>query len=215
MDPDFWHRRWQKNEIGFHESEGNGLLKDYFEQWALPSNARIFVPLCGKTKDIAWFLSKGVSVVAVELNETAVIALFNELEVTPKVDSQGSLISYSFENLLVYVGDYFALTASDLGHIDGVFDRAALVALPESLRTRYAEHLLAITHNIRQFLVSYDYDQSLFSGPPFSVTLDTVHRVYASYYAITQLYRGKLAGGFRGEDEVFEGLYLLEPLPLG
>ena len=28
MEPDFWHRRWKKNEIGFHENEGNTLLTD-------------------------------------------------------------------------------------------------------------------------------------------------------------------------------------------
>ncbi|MFB0911815.1 MAG: thiopurine S-methyltransferase, partial [Glaciecola sp.] len=42
MELDFWHRRWQKNEIGFHESEGNMLLKEYVAHWQLAYNARVF-----------------------------------------------------------------------------------------------------------------------------------------------------------------------------
>ncbi|WP_412972139.1 thiopurine S-methyltransferase [Glaciecola sp. MF2-115] len=209
MEPDFWHRRWQKNEIGFHETEGNGLLKQYFDKWGLPNAAHIFVPLCGKTKDIEWFLMKGFSVVAIELNEDAVKALFAELGVEPKIESHGQLKKYSVENLLVYVGDFFHLKANDIANIDGTFDRAALVALPEPMRIRYSQHLREITHTKQQFLVTFDYDQSLFAGPPFSVTNEIVNEVYSNYYNINQLHRGKMEGGFRGEGEIYEGVYLL------
>jgi thiopurine S-methyltransferase len=209
MELDFWHRRWQKNEIGFHEREGNLLLKEYFEHWQLPNKARVFVPLCGKTKDIGWFLLKGHAVVAIELNESAVQSLFAELGVDPIIESHGPLLRYSADNLIVYVGDFFSLTASDVGDIDGVFDRGALVALPESLRHKYSEHLRIISNTNKQFLLTYDYDQALFAGPPFSVTSRTIHQIYQHHYSITQLYRGKIAGGFRSQDEVYEGVYVL------
>jgi thiopurine S-methyltransferase len=209
MELDFWHRRWQKNEIGFHESEGNMLLKEYVAHWQLAYNARVFVPLCGKTKDIGWLLSKGYSVVAIELNESAVRALFEELGVEPKIEGHGRLLKYSVENLIVYVGDFFALTSTDVGDIDGVFDRGALVALPEQIRSKYSEHLQIVSNTKKQFVVTYDYDQGLFAGPPFSVTSETIHQAYQNNYHITQLYRGKIAGGFRAQDEVYEGVYLL------
>jgi thiopurine S-methyltransferase len=209
MELDFWHRRWQKNEIGFHERDGNILLKEYLEQWQLADNARVFVPLCGKTKDIGWLLSKGYAVVAIELNESAVKALFEELGVAPKIEPRARLIKYSVENLTVYVGDFFALTAIDVGDIDGVFDRGALVALPEPIRNKYSEHLRMVSSNSKQFVVTYDYDQALFAGPPFSVTRDIIQQAYQTHYRITQLYRGKIAGGFRAQDEVYEGVYLL------
>lgn len=211
MEADFWHRRWHKNEIGFHESEGNYLLKRYFKDWQLPDNARVFVPLCGKTKDIGWLLLQGVSVVAIELNENAVKALFADLGVEPNIELHGTLRKYSVDNLLVYVGDFFALTAEDIAHIDGVFDRGALVALPEALRNKYSEHLCQIARTSKQFVVTYDYEQSLFAGPPFSVTNDILTAVYAASYDITRLYRGRIEGGFRGQDEVYESVYLLEP----
>ena len=71
MEHSFWHSKWQKNEIGFHEPEGNALLVKHAhvllsggEQSSHP--IRIFVPLCGKTRDIAWLLSQGVEVVGAE-----------------------------------------------------------------------------------------------------------------------------------------------------
>ncbi len=209
MDPSFWHRRWQKNEIGFHESEGSHLLKAHFDQWKLPSNPRIFVPLCGKTRDIAWLLSKGVEVVAIELNESAVIALFDELGVKPERKEQDELTLYSVRDLSVYVGDFFSLTAALIGKINGVYDRAALVALPLELRKQYTQHLQQITQQCKQLLVAYDYEQTLFDGPPFSVTALEVDEHYSNDFNIEQLYRGNIQGGFRGQSEVFEAVYFL------
>lgn len=209
MEPDFWHRRWQKNEIGFHESEGSHLLKQYFKAWNLPENARVFVPLCGKTRDIAWFLSHGIDVVAIELNESAVTALFAELGVAPKIENSGKLLKYSAEGLVVYVGDFFSLSAADIGHIDGVYDRASLVALPATLRDKYSDYLRQITSPTPQLLITFDYDQALFAGPPFSVTDDIVDSLYNDHYVTTCLHRGKIAGGFREQIEVYEAVYIL------
>lgn len=211
MEADFWHRRWHKNEIGFHENEGNHLLKRYFDDWQLPKNARVFVPLCGKTKDIAWLLLQGVSIVAIELNESAVQALFADLGIEPTIESHGALRKYSVENLVVYVGDFFALTSEDIADVDGIFDRGALVAWPEQLRDRYSEHLSKIAKTSKQFIVTYEYDQTLFAGPPFSVTSEILHKVYACAYEIRPVYSGEIEGGFRGHDAVHESVYMLTP----
>ncbi len=53
MDINFWKDKWENNIIGFHLSEVNPLLVKYYEQLNLDTNARLFIPLCGKTKDIA------------------------------------------------------------------------------------------------------------------------------------------------------------------
>ena len=61
-----------KQEIGFHEGQVNALLAKYFTTVALPAEARVFIPLCGKAVDIEWMASQGCEVVGVELNESAV-----------------------------------------------------------------------------------------------------------------------------------------------
>ena len=90
MDLNFWRQLWDNNEIGFHQSNVNGLLADYFHMLSLPQNSRIFVPLCGKTQDIAWLLSQGHRVVGVELSKLAVEQLFADLDVVPKISNRGN-----------------------------------------------------------------------------------------------------------------------------
>lgn len=78
MDPQFWMLKWQNNETGFHEPEANPNLTANIDQLSLAPGSRIFVPLCGKTLDIPWLLSKGYEVVAAELSHLAIIQLFDK-----------------------------------------------------------------------------------------------------------------------------------------
>ena len=79
MEHEFWHNKWKANEIGFHKDETNAFLKDNLQSLSLTPSATIFVPLCGKTLDIAYLLSLSHKVVAAELNESAVIQLFENM----------------------------------------------------------------------------------------------------------------------------------------
>lgn len=58
MEHDFWHRRWAKNEIAFHEPQAHPLLLRHLAALALPTGSRLFLPLCGKTLDIGWLLAR-------------------------------------------------------------------------------------------------------------------------------------------------------------
>lgn len=212
MEADFWHRRWEKKEIGFHEEEGNHLLKRYIKSFNIASGDVIFVPLCGKTKDIAWLLSHGYKIVAVELNENAVQQLFAELGSFPQIEQIGLFKRYYIRDLNVFVGDFFALNRDMLGNVALIYDRAALVALPAGMREQYSHHLVEITDNADQLLICYQYDQTLFNGPPFSVEYEYIKAYYHDRYVIESLYRDYVKDGFRGQSEVFEAVYKLTAL---
>ena len=202
MEHSFWHSKWQNNEIGFHEPKGNALLIKYSYVLLGPdsieaSQKRIFVPLCGKTRDIAWLLSKGCQVVGAELSELAISQLFDDLDLTPAVKSSSKGKVYSAPNLTIFVGDIFALRRDDVGEVAGVYDRAALVALPDGLRQKYTKHLINITHNAPQLVITFDYDQSKLPGPPFCVNEEMVVEMYASNYSISQLERANVEGGLK------------------
>ena len=199
MDPNFWHKRWEKNEIGFHQSEVNALLSDHFLGLSLPRTSRIFVPLCGKTRDIAWLLSQGYRVVGVELSKLAVEQLFADLGVAPEISNQGELLRYSAPDLEIFVGDIFELSDDLLGGVDAIYDRAALVALPTELRGRYGAHVSAITQMAPQFLICFEYDQAVMKGPPFSIDRHKVHDVYGMQYQIEPIANREVAGGLKGK----------------
>ncbi|WMN58953.1 thiopurine S-methyltransferase [Pseudoalteromonas xiamenensis] len=200
MEANFWHQKWAKGEIGFHEGEVNQLLEKHFSTLNIQPAQTVFVPLCGKTRDIAWFLKKQQHVVGVELNEAAVCQLFDELGQAPDVIAVGELVRFSAPNVVVYVGDFFKLTPEHVGYIDVVYDRAALVALPETMRAAYCAHLLHVTQQAKQLLITFEYDQSRFSGPPFSISEQLVERYYAKAFTILSLESKPVKGGIRGID---------------
>ena len=131
MEENFWHAKWENNQIGFHEAKPNPILIKYFHQLDLKDDSRIFVPLCGKTHDIQWILSQGHKVVGVELSDLAITQLFTSLGMKPEIKKTSNLKHYQAKNIDIFVGNFFDLTQSALGKVDAIYDRAALVALPE------------------------------------------------------------------------------------
>ena len=209
MDPSFWHQRWEKNEIPFHEREANRSLVKYFEELSLREASRIFIPLCGKTRDIAWLLSHGYRAAGAELSEVAVKQLFMELGIEPDISQVGEVTHWRAKTIDIFVGDIFQLSRKILGPVDAIYDRAALVALPEDMRTRYAEHLMEITNKAPQLLICYEYDESMMEGPPFSVNSEDVNRHYRDSYDLTLVGSTDIPGGLKGKCAAKESVWLL------
>ena len=212
MDAPFWHDRWQRNQIGFHEPQANPLLVAHFDNLSLPAGSRIFVPLCGKTLDIRWLRSRGHRVAGAELSAIAVQQLFLDLGVTPHIAPMGKLTRYSAPGVDIFEGDIFDLSRGELLEVDAIYDRAALIALPEPLRSRYARHLVEITNRAQQLLICVNYDAQLLAGPPFSIGGADVARLYRDAYEIKALGSTQVAGGLKGGCPATEEVWLLRPL---
>lgn len=210
MEASFWHRKWERGEINFHESEANPLLTDHVEKLDLAKGSRVFLPLCGKTRDIAWLLARGYRIVGAELSGQAIDALFQELGVEPKIATTGKLTHYSADDIDILVGDIFDISAANLGPVNAIYDRAALVALPAATRKQYATHLMQITGAAPQLLIAYEYDQSVIDGPPFSVSADEVKQHYGAAYQLTPVERRNVVGGLKGKVASTEAVWLLQ-----
>jgi len=198
MQHDFWQERWARGQIGFHQGRPNAQLIAHLPALGLASGARLFLPLCGKTRDIAWLAGQGFRVAGAELVEQAVRDLFAEMSLSPSVTPLGPLTRYSAPGIDIFAGDIFALDPATLGPVDAVYDRAALVALPPEMRARYAAHLVALTATAPQLLLTFEYDQRLMAGPPFSVKPPELRRLYGASHRLTLLERLDLDEGLRG-----------------
>ncbi len=208
MEKEFWLDKWQTKEIGFHAAKPNPLLVRYFDALKIEPGSRVFLPLCGKTLDIGWFLRSGYSVAGVELSEIAVTELFDELEVVPTIKTDGAFKHFSAPGIDIFVGDFFELTRTLLGKVDAVYDRAAMVALPEETRKKYAAHLALITEGASQFLLCFEYDQSKMAGPPFAISPEEIRGHYAASFNVEELMRVKVPRGLGGTD-AFEVAWLI------
>ncbi len=206
---DLWIQRWKNRELGFNQDKANPFMLKYFSSLDLIRGSSVLVPLCGKTIDISWLLGEGYAVIGIELSEQAIIELFDELSVTPTIETLGELILYSAENLRVFVGDIFKVSPQMLGKIDAIYDRAALVALPTKLRIEYAKHLRLVTNKTPQLLLCFEYEQSLMNRSPYSVDEDEVRRHYDAHYTLELLARENIVGGFKGKLPASEVIWLL------
>lgn len=178
MEPDFWRERWAQGQTGWHESAPNASLVAHAEMLELGPEKRVLVPLSGKTTDLSFLEKSGAEVIGSELVEVAAQQFFDEhglvaVRSTPKE----GLVSLRAGRIEILVGDFFALTASDVGPIDAIYDRAALVALPPDLRVRYAAQLGALSPHARMLTVTFVHDAPG-GGPPFSVDRDELARLY-------------------------------------
>jgi len=188
MDPDFWHERWQNRQIGFHQDDINPYLVRYWPELKLETAGRVLVPLCGKSRDLIWLLDQGHSVVGIEVSPIAVEAFFAENDMTATVTREAHFSRWTFDNLELLCGDFFALDRPDIGEIAAVYDRAALIALPPDMRPRYASQLTDLAGDSTPgLLVTLEYDQAEMDGPPFSVTDTEVAQLFGNRYAIESL----------------------------
>lgn len=210
MEASFWHQKWERGEIAFHESEANQFIVEHFEKLNLPKDSRVFLPLCGKTRDFAWLLAHGYRVVGAELSELAINELFKELGLVPEISKVGELARYSANNIDILVGDIFAMSAETLGSISAIYDRAALVALPAGIREQYTSHLISISDAAPQLLITYEYNQQLIGGPPFSISEDEVRQHYGATYQLKSVESKNVAGGLKGKVASTETAWLLQ-----
>jgi thiopurine S-methyltransferase len=203
VQPEFWHQRWREGRIGFHQDQPTPLLLKHWPSLGVAPGAKVFVPLAGKSLDLAWFVSQGYAVLGVELSQLAIGQFFAEhgLEPTQRTSQYGT--HYEAGGIELIHGDAFELDADVLADCAAVYDRAALIALPPELRHRYAHELYArLPTGCRGLLVTLEYPQDEKQGPPFSVPEVEVHAQFDRDWEVTALERRDILAqqpGFQAE----------------
>ncbi len=215
MQSDFWLERWERREIGFHQDEVNPYLREHWPALRLPHKGTVFVPLCGKSRDMSWLHDQGHRVLGVELSAIAVQAFFTERGCDPQRSRCGKFDCFEAQDIRILCGDFFALQQDDMADVSAVYDRASLIALPPEMRERYARHLASILSPATQvLLITLDYPQTEMPGPPFSVTNDEVAALYRQHAEVRLLARHDVLSQNprfqqRGLSSLWESIFLL------
>lgn len=194
MDHEFWHARWERHEIGFHEGKTNSYLIDYWPELARDNHATVLAPLCGKANDLWWLYDRGHAVIGVDLSPIACKDFFEEAGTKANVHPAQPFIRYSHDRLELWCGDFFQLAPPDVRHVRLVYDRAALIALPPAMRLEYVEHLVAILPaQVDMLLITLDYAEGKIKGPPFNVSDEEVYRLFEADFTIEHKVTNTLA----------------------
>lgn len=215
MDPQFWHERWTENRIGFHQENVNSRLKKLWPALELCVGDKVFVPLCGKTRDMIWLADQSFQVFGVELSEIACEDFFKENQIDYESHRGTRFSLCKGQNIELWAGDFFNLKKEDLAGIEGVYDRASLIALPVPMRQEYVKHLSRLLDSgTKVLLISMEYDQNKMQGPPFSVTEQEIYTLYEKNFLIDKMSESSgpdIVGNLkqRGLDTLTEKIFLL------
>jgi thiopurine S-methyltransferase len=187
MEENYWLNKWRMNDITFHENEVNADLIAFFETLQLNPGDSIFVPLCGKSKDMLWLAEKGLKVIGVELSPIACHEFFAELNITPNITTHTHYTKYQHENIELLCGDLFNLTSADFPIIHAVYDCKALIALPANLRKKYIDHIIkCVSHHIKILLLTRESVCQV-KPPPYPVSKAEVDLLYGDHFTVRTL----------------------------
>lgn len=176
MDAAFWHHCWQQNLLGFQLAAAHPLLAAQLAYF--PQQAVVFVPLCGKSPDLHLLAQRG-PVIGAELSPIACQDFFAEAGLVPIQTPVANHQLWQASVYQLWQGDFFQLPEKALDGCHWVYDRAALIALPAEMRQQYATALQQLLPKADLLLISLEYPDHEKSGPPFAVTADEIHRLFA------------------------------------
>ena len=189
-DAGVWQQRWREGRIGFHQDRPTPLLEQYWDAIGVREGARVLVPLCGKSLDMAWLAARGHRVLGVELSRLAVEQFFAEHALVPTLRATANGRHYTAGAIELIEGDAFALDPALIEDCDAVFDRGALIALPAELRRTYRDTVYArLPPGCRGLVVTLDYPPGEKAGPPFAVDATEMQALFADGWALDLLER--------------------------
>lgn len=134
----------------------------------------MLVPLCGKSVDILWLARQGLLVTGVELSSIAARAFFEEAGLTFETTEQDGFMWFRGRDsgIAIACGNYFDFSDRPF---DALYDRAALSAIAGKKRPEYVRHTQRLlTPDAFRMLVTLEFDESNYEGPPFPVWPDEV-----------------------------------------
>ena len=221
----YWQNRWTAGKTQWHKTVVNPSLQKFIDSHLLKNNdgndkpVRVLVPLCGKSVDMSYLAEHaGVSLVmGVEGVHRAIVEFTKEhpdLDITPQDDQStydGPFVVWlggsppSGNNsapIVVLEGDFFSLNPKSAGgRFAAVWDRAALVAVDPSVRSKYVEVLGSVIEPGGTILLStyIRLNGDTKTGPPFSIDEDEVHRLFGSLPWVESIECVDTVASFAGE----------------
>jgi thiopurine S-methyltransferase len=217
MKKEFWLEKWKNNQTGFHKDFTHPLLVKYIEELGIQKGDTVFVPLCGKSLDMLWLNNQGYQVLGVELSELAVEQFFSENNLIYKKSTINNFDVYQYENITLYVGDFFDLNNALVSKIKAVYDRAAFIALPDDLVKSYVDKMFNIIPSETHYLlITLEFIKTSGpKGPPFSSSDDKVKQLFNKYSSIKVLQEEDILSREQkfkeqGCEYVFERVHLIK-----
>lgn len=147
-------------------------MKKYWPR--LFPGSRVLVPLCGKSVDLLLLARQGLAVTGVELSTIAARSFFEEAGLMFEITERDGFKWFRGmdSSIAIACGNYFDFMERPF---DALYDRAAMNAVSPKKRPEYVRHTDELLKpGVYRMLVTLEFDESNYEGPPFSVMPDEV-----------------------------------------
>jgi thiopurine S-methyltransferase len=182
-----WSEFWRIGRTGFHREDVHELLVEH-GSWLLENGPRVGVPLCGKSQDLIWLGSRAPAVVGMELVEQPIQEFMTEHGFVSSREDLGSHVRWTTPGPTILQGDVFEVDREKTGPLQAIWDRAALVAIPQPRRARYVARVVDLLDpGSRILLVCWDADRPVDVGPPFRIRSKEVYALYSPHGEVEQV----------------------------
>lgn len=197
MEISYWKARWNKGKTGWHMQDVYPNLPIYWPKLQLETDATVLVPLCGKSVDLLWLRDRGHRVIGVDVSHKAAEQFFRENRLDYHTSEKAAFTVYQSGDIAIWCGDFMKLQQSFLPGISAVYDKAALIALPQKQRKPYVKQVIAMCDkDARILLNTFEYEQEEMNGPPFPVFREELEELYGDQFRIHLIH----------EESIFEEL---------
>jgi thiopurine S-methyltransferase len=118
-------------------------------------------------------------------------AFFNEYHITPTIthEHEFSIYKNHEKTITILQGDFFKLSKKNVGNLDLVYDRAALIAMPPAMRQPYIEKLITLMDlHTKILLITTYFESNQMQGPPFSLGQADIQHLYGPRFNINQIF---------------------------
>jgi thiopurine S-methyltransferase len=194
MELSYWISRWTKGNTGFHMENGYPGLEKHLSTIHLPADSVALVPLCGKSHDMILLSKKFEKVIGVEISEQAITQFFEENNLNAEQFHYAGFTIFRSGNIEIWCGDFFKLPGKKLPGISMIYDKAALTALPKSMRLKYSDKLTNLSGNDTKLLLHiFEYPQEEMNGPPFSISPGEARNLFKEKFTVKPLEKNKLS----------------------
>jgi thiopurine S-methyltransferase len=189
MEISYWQSRWRKGNTGWHIDTVYPPLIHLWSRLGLNADARVIVPLCGKSLDLLWLSDHCDTVTGVEVSPKALSQVMQQHNEPFIKDSNHGFTIYRSDSLVLWEGDFAKLPAGEIPAQDLIYDKASIVALPAEKRPYHAEKIIELSSCYTQLLIqTFEYNQSEMTGPPFSVDEEELKKLFGHRFKLTCLY---------------------------
>jgi len=183
----YWQARWATGQSQWHHDEPQKFLVKYMDELKNGQDKiRIFLPMCGKAGDLMWLYNQGHTVIGVEGVPFVVEQFFRENKLDHEKTSMEGVNGWKFKSkdgrMTIFACDFFHLSANLVGPLDAVYDSGALGAININDRINYVQLMKCMLGSeFRYILNAYEYDDTMFQGPPRHLPRDQVFNLFKEF----------------------------------